>query len=62
MFQEQGLAQSKGQLQLYAHHITAPAVPGGQPEYYVAQLRGSTVTKSRDTFVEGATAFRNARN
>ncbi|KAM7210664.1 hypothetical protein V8F06_013947 [Rhypophila decipiens] len=51
-----------GTLQLYAHHATAPADPEGRPEYHMTKLRGFDLTDSRDTFVQGATAFRNARD
>ncbi|POR39177.1 Uncharacterized protein TPAR_00623, partial [Tolypocladium paradoxum] len=50
-----------GTLKLYAHHIAAPITPGGLPEYHMTKLRGFDMTDSRETFVEGATAFRNAR-
>lgn len=48
------------QLQLYEHHATA--APGGQPEYHTTRLGGYSMTHSRETFLEGATAFRNARD
>lgn len=51
-----------GTLQLYSHHITAPTTLGGQPEYHMMKLRGFDMTDSRETFVQGATAFRNARD
>lgn len=51
-----------GTLKLYAHHVTPPAAPGGRPEYHMTKLRGFDMTDSRDTFVQGATAFRNARD
>ncbi|KAK4186402.1 hypothetical protein QBC35DRAFT_270291 [Podospora australis] len=51
-----------GTLQLYAHHITPPTAPGGRPEYHMTKLRGFDMTDSRETFVQGATAFRNARD
>ncbi|KAK3899547.1 hypothetical protein C8A05DRAFT_46418 [Staphylotrichum tortipilum] len=51
-----------GTLQLYAHHTTPPTAPGGQPEYHMTKLRGFDMTDSRETFVQGATAFRNARD
>lgn len=49
-------------LQLYTHHVTPPTAPGGRPEYHMTKLRGFDMTDSRETFVQGATAFRNARD
>ncbi|KAL2255945.1 hypothetical protein VTK26DRAFT_2445 [Humicola hyalothermophila] len=51
-----------GTLQLHAHHVTPPTAPGGRPEYHMTKLRGFDMTDSRETFVQGATAFRNARD
>ncbi|KAK3304837.1 uncharacterized protein B0T15DRAFT_399986, partial [Chaetomium strumarium] len=51
-----------GTLQLYAHHVTPPTALGGRPEYHMTKLRGFDMTDSRETFVQGATAFRNARD
>jgi len=51
-----------GTLQLYAHHVTPPIAPGGRPEYHMAQVKAFAMTSDRDTFVQGATAFRNARD
>lgn len=51
-----------GTLKLYAHHVTSPTVPGGRPEYHMTQVRGFAMTSDRETFVQGATAFRNARD
>ncbi|KAI1271437.1 hypothetical protein F5Y07DRAFT_404413 [Xylaria sp. FL0933] len=51
-----------GTLQLYAHHTTASTTPGGRPEYHMTQLDGYGMTGNPKTFVEGATAFRNARD
>lgn len=52
---------STGTLQLYSHHVTAPTT-NGLPEYHMMKLRGFNMTDTRDTFVAGATAFRNARD
>ncbi|KAJ4310986.1 hypothetical protein N0V84_010685 [Fusarium piperis] len=49
-------------LKLYAHHLTAPTTEGGQPEYHMTQVKGFDMTNDRETFVKGATAFRNARD
>ncbi|KAL1852490.1 hypothetical protein Daus18300_012171 [Diaporthe australafricana] len=51
-----------GQLNLYAHHATAPVTPGGQPEYHMNQLDSYAMTGKRQSFVEGATAYRNLRD
>ena len=51
-----------GQLKLYAYHMTAPKAPGGRPECHMTQLRTFSMTDTRETFVQGATAFRNARD
>lgn len=51
-----------GTLQLYTHHPTAPTTPGGRAEYHMTQVRAFGMTDTRETFVQGATAFRNARD
>jgi hypothetical protein len=51
-----------GQLVLYAHHVTAPITPRGWPQYHMTKLRGFELTDTRETFIEGVTAFRNARD
>lgn len=51
-----------GMLLLYAHHPTPPTTPGGRPEYHMTRLRGFLMTDTREAFVQGATAFRNARD
>ncbi|KAF3768420.1 hypothetical protein M406DRAFT_107433 [Cryphonectria parasitica EP155] len=51
-----------GQLKLYAHHTTAPATSEGQPEYHMNQLTAYALTDNRETFVRGATAYRNLRD
>lgn len=51
-----------GLLQLYAHHVTGPTTDGEQPEYHMTQLRTFGMTDTRETFIAGATAFRNARD
>lgn len=48
-----------GQLRLYAHHVTAPTIEGGRPEYHMTQLRSFGMTDTRGTFVEGASTLRN---
>jgi hypothetical protein len=50
-----------GTLHLYMHHATPPA-PGGRPQYHMTQLRSFAMTDSRESFIQGATVFRNARD
>lgn len=50
-----------GTLQLYAHHVAPPTAPARRPEYHMTQVKAFAMTSDRDTFVQGATAFRNAR-
>ncbi|KAH7377242.1 hypothetical protein B0T11DRAFT_273839 [Plectosphaerella cucumerina] len=40
----------------------APTTDGRPPEYHMTQLKAYAMTNDRDTFVQGATAFRNARD
>jgi hypothetical protein len=51
-----------GTLQLYAHHVTGPTADGQRPEYHMTQLKAYALTSDREAFVQGATAFRNARD
>ncbi|KAF3768323.1 hypothetical protein M406DRAFT_240293, partial [Cryphonectria parasitica EP155] len=51
-----------GLLQLFAHHATAPATSGGQPEYHINKIRIFAMTDMRETFVQGAAAYRNLRD
>ncbi|GAP82992.2 hypothetical protein SAMD00023353_0105320 [Rosellinia necatrix] len=51
-----------GALKLFAHHLTAPVTPVEKPEYHMTQLRSFTLIDNRKDFVEGVTAFRNARD
>ncbi|KAL2262699.1 hypothetical protein VTK26DRAFT_406 [Humicola hyalothermophila] len=51
-----------GTLTLYVHHATPPTVHGGRAEYHMTQVNAFAMTSDRDTFVRGATAFRNARD
>ncbi|KAF2963358.1 hypothetical protein GQX73_g10212 [Xylaria multiplex] len=50
-----------GMLSLYSHHVTAPTSEGGLPEYHMTKLRGFDLTDTLDTFIAGASAFRNSR-
>ncbi len=51
-----------GTLKIYAHHVTAPITEGEPPEYHMTQLKAYAVTSDRETFIQGAAAFRNARD
>ncbi|KAL8387196.1 hypothetical protein RB595_010087 [Gaeumannomyces hyphopodioides] len=51
-----------GTLQLYTHYMTEPDTPGGRPEYHMTQVDAFAMTAKREAFVQGATAFRNARD
>ncbi len=44
-----------------AGHSPRPATPRGRPEYHMTQLRSFGMTDIRETFVQGATAFRSTR-
>ncbi|KEF59163.1 uncharacterized protein A1O9_04007 [Exophiala aquamarina CBS 119918] len=43
-------------------HLTAPTVPGGNPEYHMRQLKAYALTSDKDTFVRGATRYRDNRD
>jgi hypothetical protein len=51
-----------GTLKMYTSHPAHPNGPGSRPEYYMTQLRSFAMTDTADTFQQGATAFRNARD
>lgn len=51
-----------GMLKLYGHSATQPNGPGTQPHYYMHQLNAFSMTGTKDAFLEGATAFKNARD
>ncbi|KAJ3499422.1 hypothetical protein NLG97_g356 [Lecanicillium saksenae] len=51
-----------GTLQLYAHHVTGPTGMEERPEYHMTQLKAYALTSDKGAFVQGATAFRNARD
>ncbi|TWU79164.1 hypothetical protein ED733_008866 [Metarhizium rileyi] len=48
-------------LKLYAHHVTAPTTAEERPGYHMTQIGAYTLTNSLESFIKGATAFRNAR-
>lgn len=49
-------------LMLFSHHLTAPVIPGGRPEYHLTQLRGYLMMNGRQDLVDGLTALRNLRD
>ena len=49
-------------LSMYTTHPTVPTNPGGQPEYHMNQLNSWGMTGNVETFRQGATAYRNARD
>ncbi|KAI9670795.1 MAG: hypothetical protein M1817_003906 [Caeruleum heppii] len=51
-----------GTLQLYATHPTQAANPESGPEYYMTQIKSFAMTGAAETFREGASALRNARD
>ena len=51
-----------GQLKMYTSHSIQPAETTGQPQYYMNQLKGWSMTSDLQTFRQGAAAFRNARD
>ena len=50
-----------GTLQMYAHHSTRPASPGRSQEYHMTQIGAWALTNASDTFRQGVTALRNAK-
>ncbi|KAJ8126688.1 hypothetical protein O1611_g6951 [Lasiodiplodia mahajangana] len=49
-------------LQLYAHHVTGLSTNNKQPEYHMTLLETYVLNVSRESFIDGITAFRNARD
>ncbi|KAI9776051.1 MAG: hypothetical protein M1839_000654 [Geoglossum umbratile] len=49
-----------GVLKMYGHSVAQPDGPGTRPEYYMHQLNCWGMTGDKDTFLKGATAFKNA--
>jgi hypothetical protein len=49
-----------GQLKMYTSHPAQPNGPGTQPEYYMTQINGWSMTGNAESFRQGVTAFRNA--
>ena len=51
-----------GQLKMYTSHPTQPTSSGGRPEYCMTQLNTWGMTGNAETFRQGVTAYRNARD
>ncbi|KAG9228449.1 hypothetical protein BJ875DRAFT_489859 [Amylocarpus encephaloides] len=51
-----------GQLKIYATHSAQPNGPGGRPEYYMTQINTWGMTGNVENFLQGASAFKNARD
>ena len=51
-----------GQLKLYTTHLIKPKAPGCRPEYIMTQLNTWGMTGNPETFRQGASAYRNARD
>ncbi|KAK2732731.1 hypothetical protein FQN57_002485 [Myotisia sp. PD_48] len=51
-----------GQLKLYTHHIIPSAKKGRESETIMTQLKGYSMTSDYETFVRGASAYRNLRD
>lgn len=51
-----------GQLKLYTTHLAEPRGPDCRPEYIMTQLRSFSLTDMYDTFRQGVSAYRNARD
>jgi len=51
-----------GQLKIYTTHPTQPTGSENRPEYFMNQVGAFAMTNNAETFRQGATAFRNARD
>lgn len=51
-----------GQLKMYAIHCIPPTNPESRPAYFMHQLRSFAMADTAETFRQGATAYRNARD
>ena len=51
-----------GQLKMFTIHPSQPASSGSRSEYFIHQLRGWSMTSDPETFRQGATFYRNARD
>jgi hypothetical protein len=51
-----------GTLKMYTSYPTQPTNPGSPPEYHMHQLRSFAMADTAETFRQGATSYRNARD
>jgi len=51
-----------GTLKMYTIHPAQPNGPESRPEYYMTQINGWSMTGNAESFRQGVTAFRNARD
>ena len=51
-----------GALKIYTSHLGQPTGPGGRPEYYMNQLNAWAMTGNQESFRQGGSAYRNARD
>lgn len=51
-----------GTLKLYTSHPTQPTCLGNHPKYIMTQIKGWSLTSDPESFHQGATAYRNARD
>ncbi|TWU73478.1 hypothetical protein ED733_000418 [Metarhizium rileyi] len=51
-----------GQLKMYTSHPISPRTPEGKPGFVMTQIKTWGLTGDADTFRQGASAFRNARD
>lgn len=51
-----------GLLKMYTTHVAPPPNAGDRPEYHMHELRGWYITGESDSFRQGASAYRNARD
>lgn len=49
-----------GMLKMYGHSVAQPGGPGTRPEYYMHQIEALGMTGDQETFLKGATAYKNA--
>jgi hypothetical protein len=51
-----------GQFKMFTSHLSQPTSPGDRPEYPSNQVKGWSMTSDLETFRQGATYYRNARD
>jgi hypothetical protein len=57
-----GCTYHDGVLRMYASHPIEPSIPGKQPGFVMTQLDAFILTNDRDSFRQGAAAYRNGRD